>query len=216
MRSKENGRYVHASEIVAVCSQALAATGARTLRGDARQAGLLVVEVVGRRVGIELGRAGGRRGVVEEVARLATVKVERGADTLSASRWLDVVAAVLRAREVVARPWTRRRACRRGARARCARRPLSLARRTLNVQMLVAASRLMGADVSQWSHARKCSRCLHSSLTLSCCITRVFSNYNTVDSLYSGLLGAKFATIILRGPLFERYFALRHAVRAAT
>lgn len=55
------------------------------------QTHFFVVEVVSRRIGCEHAAAGGRGGVVEEVARLAAIVVVRGARTLRACRRLDVV-----------------------------------------------------------------------------------------------------------------------------
>lgn len=77
--------------------------GARFVCRDSRKTGLLVVEVVSRRIRIEVGRAGRACRIVKEVARLATVKVERGANTLGTGGGLDVVTAVLGTSEVVSR-----------------------------------------------------------------------------------------------------------------
>lgn len=68
--------------------------------GNAR---LFVVEVVRARIRREHSRSARRRGVVEEVACLATVEVERRARPLSARRRLNVIATVLRAGQIVAR-----------------------------------------------------------------------------------------------------------------
>lgn len=71
--------------------------GAGLMGGDIWNAGLLIVEVVGGWVGGKLGGSCWGGCVVEEVACLATIEVERSADTLGSSGWFDVVTAVLSA-----------------------------------------------------------------------------------------------------------------------